>query len=248
MIRFEEALGRYRQRRLTAEEASELLGMLGRTFCRMCVRYDDDGIEGLRVIASASPSPRRAPAGKVTRMQRLFQERCRDLNMKHFHEYLIDQYHCKLRYTVKRLALQAAGLMEKIKRGGTHRKKRERQPLPGILLFQDGSQHRWVPGLAHDLDLIVKLDDAIAAIYSAILVEEEGTMSSFMGLGETITAKGLFSAFYTDRRTHYFHRPKGGRKVDKTTPTQVGRALAQLGISHIPCYSHQGLPPPKAAL
>ena len=62
-------------------------------------------------------------------------------------------------------------------------------------------------------------------------------MSSFLGLFETIAERGLFRAFYTDRGSHYFFTPKAGGKVDKTKPTQVGRALAQLGITHIPSYS-----------
>src|SRR6185312_4493119 len=97
--------------------------------------------------------------------------------------------------------------------------------------------HRWLSGGAQELDLIVTLDDATGAIYSAFLVEEEGTMSSFQGLLETIGAQGLFSAFYTDRGSHYFHTPEAAGTVDKSKPTQVGRALAQLGITHIPSYS-----------
>ena len=81
--------------------------------------------------------------------------------------------------------------------------------------------------LDRDLDLIVTLDDATGAIYSAILFAQEGTASSFLGLGEKIAKKGLFRAFYTDRGSHYFHTPKAGGKVDKTKLTQVGRALQQ---------------------
>ena len=55
-----------------------------------------------------------------------------------------------------------------------------------MLLFQDGSTHRWIGALDHDLDLVVTLDDANGAIYSALLVAQEGTMSSFLGLCETI--------------------------------------------------------------
>ena len=65
-------------------------------------------------------------------------------------------------------------------------------------------------------------------------------MSSFLGLAETIAAHGLFGALYTDRGSHYFRTPEAGGKVDKTRLTQVGRALAQLGIRHIPSYSAQG--------
>jgi hypothetical protein len=84
------------------------------------------------------------------------------------------------------------------------------------------------------------LTDATGAIYSAILVEQEGTLSSFLGLAETITEHGLFGSFYTDRGSHYFVTPKGGGKVDKSQLTQVGRALSQIGITHIASYSPQG--------
>ena len=83
-----------------------------------------------------------------------------------------------------------------------HRKRRERPPPPGMLPFRDGSPHVWLPDLGAVLDLVVTMDDATGAIYSAFLVEEEDTMSSFRGLAETIAAKGLFASLYTDRGSH----------------------------------------------
>ena len=127
--------------------------------------------------------------------------------------------------------------MKKARGRGAHRKRRPRRALPGMLLFQDGSPHRWLVDLGRDLDLIATMDDATGEVVSAFLVEEEGTFSSFRGLRETIEKKGLFCAFYTDRGSHYFHSPKAGGKVDKGRLTQVGRALVQLGIEHIPSYS-----------
>ena len=84
VLRFEEALERYRKRRLTADEAGELLGMSGRHFRRLIVRYEEDGQDGLRDRRLAKPSPRRAPAAELTRMQRLYQERYRAFTVKHF--------------------------------------------------------------------------------------------------------------------------------------------------------------------
>ena len=81
------------------------------------------------------------------------------------------------------------------------------------------------------------MDDATSAIYSAFLVDEEGTASSFRGLREVIERHGLFCALYTDWGSHYFYTPEAGGKVSKTQPTQVGRALTQLGIEHIAAYS-----------
>ena len=104
-----------------------------------------------------------------------------------------------------------------------------------MMLHQDGSIHEWVPG--RWWDLIVTLDDATGELYPAFFVAEEGTLSSFRGLYEVIAAKGLFCSLYTDRGSHYWHTPDAGGKVDKDNPTQVGRAVAQLGIELIPAYS-----------
>jgi len=237
VTRFEDAFDQYKRRRLTGEEAGELLGMSGRNFRRLCLRYEEDGIEGLRDRRIGKTSPRRAPARELERMHDLYRERYSDFTVKHFHEQLQRRHHYKLGYTVTRLSLQSVGLVAKAKRRGAHRKKRVRRPLPGMLLFQDGSTHRWIAGLERKIDLIVTLDDATGEIYSAFFVEQEGTMSSFLGLAETIGRYGLFGALYTDRAGHYFITRNG--KVDKTRLTQVGRALSQLGITHIPSYSPQ---------
>jgi hypothetical protein len=237
VTRFEDAFERYKQHRLTAEEAGELLGLSGRHFRRQCARYSEDGVDGLRDRRLGKASPRRASETELDRMHRLYREEYADFTVKHFHEELRKRHGYTLSYTVTRLSLQSAGLVKPATKRGKHRKKRPRRPLPGMMLFQDGSTHRWIGALDHDLDLIVTLDDATSRITSAFLTEEEGTMSSFTGLSETIAAHGLFGALYTDRGSHYFHTPEAGKKVDKTHPTQVGRALGQLGIRHIPSYS-----------
>jgi hypothetical protein len=81
------------------------------------------------------------------------------------------------------------------------------------------------------------MDDATSAIYTAFLVEEEGTASSFQACLEVFGEQGLPSSLYTDSGSHYFHTPEAGGKVAKGVLTQVGRALAYLGIEHIPAYS-----------
>jgi hypothetical protein len=237
VTRFEEAWTLRRKRRLTAEEAGQALGMSGRNFRRLAVRFENEGVEGLRDRRLDKPSPRRSPERELQRMMRLYRERYPDFNVVHFHEQLKQRHNYTLGYTVTRLTLQKAGLVKKAASRGGHRMKRERKAQPGMMLFQDGSTHRWIPALGRDLDLIVTLDDATSDIYSAFLVEQEGTMSSFQGLAETIAEHGLFRAFYTDRGSHYFFTPKLDGPVDKKRLTQVGRALAQFGITHIPSYS-----------
>jgi hypothetical protein len=239
VTRFEEAYVQYRKRRLTGEEAGELLGMSGRNFRRLRGRYEEDGPAGLADRRLGKPSARRRPAAEVAAMCALYRERYRGFNAKHFHEHLERRHGYKLSYSFTRLALQRAGEIAPTKQRGGHRQRRPRRPMVGMMLHQDGSSHRWIPALDRLFDLIVTLDDASNEIYSAFLVEQEGTMSSFQGLGQAIETRGLCCSLYTDRGGHYFHTPAAGGKVDKTKLTQVGRALAQLGIEHIPAYSPQ---------
>ena len=97
-------------------------------------------------------------------------------------------------YTWTKSVLQFRGLTTKAHRRGVHRRKRERRPLPGMMLFQDGSNHAWLADLP-DLDLIVTMDDATSAITSIFLCEQEGTASIFRWLSETIRTLGFFRAF-----------------------------------------------------
>jgi len=73
------------------------------------------------------------------------------------------------------------------------------------------------------MDLIVTMDDATSEIYSMLLVEEEGTASTFQALGEVIGERGLFCALYTDRGSHY-STPEGWREglEDATNASGTG--------------------------
>jgi transposase len=235
-MRFEALLDRHERGGLSQGEAAEMLGVSERTFRRWRDRLRDEGLEGLADRRIGKPSSRRAAEDEILRMLGLYREHYADFTVKHFHEQLVKRHDWRLGYTVTKLHLHRSGLVKPAPRRSAHRKKRPRRPMPGMLLHQDASRHAWLDG-APPLDLVVTLDDATSAIYSAFLVEEEGTASSFRGLAEVVATKGLFCALYTDRASHYFQTPTAGGKVSRTRPTQVGRALSQLGIEHIAAYS-----------
>ena len=237
-MRFEEVLERHERGSLTQAEAGEMLGMSERSFRRWQVRYREEGAAGLVDGRVGKPSPRRADEGELARARALYAEMYGGFTAKHFHEKLVERHGYRLGYTVTRLALQASGQLKRAPRRGAHRRRRPRRPLPGMLLHQDAARHAWLAGRPA-LDLVVTLDDATSAISSASLVAEEGTTSSFRALAEVVGTQGLFCALYTDRGGHYFHTPVAGGPVDREHPTQVGRALAQLGIEHIAAYSPQ---------
>ena len=236
-MRFEALLDRHERGELNQEEAAEMLGISERTFRRWRDRLRDEGPVGLRDRRIGKPSSRRAAVEEIQRMLGLYEERYSGFTVKHFHEQLTKRHNYKLGYTVTRLSLHSAGMVKPAPRRSAHRKKRPRRPLTGMMLHQDASRFAWLSGDDRQYDLVVTLDDATSAIYSAFLVEEEGTQSSFRGIAEVIERHGLFCELYTDRGSHYFHTPKAGEAVSKTVRTQVGRALAQLGIRHIAAYS-----------
>lgn len=234
-MKFEEIYGRVSRRELSQTEAASILGTSERTFRRWVDRIEAEGADGLYDRRLGKISRRRAPVDTVMQVLELFDTRYWDFTAKHFHERLVEDHGLTLSYNWLRLTLQSHGRTRKAPRRGAHRRKRPRRPLPGMMLHQDGSTHEWVPGRCWDL--IATMDDATSETYSAFFVEEEGTMSAFTALIEVIRAKGLFCSLYTDRASHYWHTPEAGGKVDRDTPTQVGRALAQLGIELIPSYS-----------
>jgi hypothetical protein len=217
-------------------EAGELLGMSERQFRRYRERFEEDGEAGLVDRRLGKPSEKRIATVEIDRMLELYRTVYRGWNVKHFHEQGVRDHKFSWGYTWTKTQLHAAGLVERAKRRGAHRRKRERKPCEGMMLHQDGSQHVWLEGQA-PLDLIVTMDDATSTIYSAFLVEQEGTASTFRGLLEVFVAHGLPCALYTDRGSHYFYTDKAGEAVDKDRRTQVGRALDRLGIEHIPAYS-----------
>ncbi len=235
-MRFEALLERHERGELSQVEAAEMLGMSERTFRRWRDRLEDEGPEGLIDRRIGKPSNRRAAADEILRMLGLWRDHYADFTVKHFHEQLVKRHGYKLGYTVTKLHLHRSGLVKPVPRRSAHRKKRPRRPMAGMLLHQDASRHDWLDGVP-PLDLVVTLDDAASEIYSAFLVAEEGTASSFRGLAEVVAVHGLFCALYTDRGSHYFHTPAAGGKVSRSQLTQVGRALAQLGIEHIAAYS-----------
>lgn len=237
-MRFADVLGRTERSDLSQMEAAELLGVSERTFRRWRDRHRDDGPAGL-ADRRLLPSIRRASVAEIERMLGLYRDLYRGFTVKHFHEQLGKRHNYTLGYTVTKLHLHRAGLVQAATKRSAHRKKRPRRPMVGMMLHQDASTHAWLPGETRKHDLVVTMEDATSALYSAFLVDEEGTASSLRGVREVVAKHGLFCSLYTDRGSHYFLTPEAGGRVSKTVLTQVGRALKQLGIEHIAAYSPQ---------
>src|SRR5664279_94610 len=237
-MKVQEVILRALAKKITWWQAAEIIGISDRQMRRWHERYEEFGYDGLFDRRRGRPSPKRVPLAEVERVLGLYREKYFDLNVQHFHEKLGEEHGIGWSYTWVKRALQGSGLVAKGRKRGVHRQRRERRPLPGLLLHIDGSHHRWF-GDERWYDLIVILDDASSEIYYAQLVEEESTATVMAGLREVIERKGLFCALYSDRGSHFWLTPKAGGKVDAHRLTQVGRALHALGVRMIPAYSPQ---------
>jgi len=217
-------------------EAAEIIGVTDRTMRRWREQYQEHGYSGLWDRRKQRPSPKRVPVEALEQVLRLYREKYFDFNVQHFHEKLRDEHGIHFSYTWVKTALQEAGLVSKRKKPGSHRKRRPRRALKGMMLHIDGSEHAWFGDQRRD-ELICVLDDATSEIYYAQLVEAESTRTIMAALREVIDSKGVFCTLYSDRAGHFFHTPRAGGKVDTTRLTQVGRAMQELGVKMIPAYS-----------
>jgi transposase len=195
-MRFADLLGRTERSELSQMEAAELLGISERTFRRWRDRQQEKGEAGL-ADRRLGPSLRRAPVAEIERMLGLYRELYRGFTVKHFHEQLGKRHNYTLGYTVTKLHLHRAGLVQAATKRSAHRKKRPRRPMVGMLLHQDASTHVWLAGGAAKHDLVVTMEDATSAIYSMFLVDQEGTASSLRGVRDVVAKRGLFCSLYT---------------------------------------------------
>ena len=131
-------------KKITWWQAAEILGISDRHMRRWRERYVEEGYNGLLDRRRGKPSRRRVPVVTVEKVFALYREKYFDLNVQHFHEKLQAEHGIKLSYTWVKQALQGAGLVARGRKRGAHRKRRERRPLPGMLLHIDGSPHAWL--------------------------------------------------------------------------------------------------------
>ncbi len=142
-MKIQEVILRAMAKKITWWQAAEIIGISDRSMRRWRERLEEFGYDGLFDRRRGQPSPKRVPLARVEQVLGLYRDRYFDLNVQHFHEKLGAQHGIHLSYTCVKQALQGAVLVARGRKRGVHRKRRERRPLPGMLLHIDGSRHRW---------------------------------------------------------------------------------------------------------
>ncbi len=219
-------------------QAAEIMGLSPRSMRRWRARYEEHGYDGLFDRRTQQPGPQRGPLATVEGVLRLYREQYADFNVRHVHEVLQRDHGFTLSYSWLKKALQTAGLVPYGRKRGPHRRRRERRPLPGMLLHIDASTHAWLGAgtASRTQDLVSISDDATSEVYYAALVEEENTRTVLAALRAVVETQGVFCALYSDRASPFIHTPPAGRE---SHATQVERVLGQLGIRRIVAHSPQ---------
>ena len=240
-MKIQEVILRALSGQLTWLQAADILGRSPRSIRRLRLKYQRYGYDGVFDRRRQTPSPKRAPVAEVERLLRLYRQRFAGFNVRHFLRHARAEHGVTFCYSFVKKALQGAGRVPKHCPRGRHRRRREPRPCFGELLHLDGSRHRWL-ALVPDqyLTLIAVVDDATKQVlYAELRDGGESTAAVMTALRAVLMTWGLPMALYTDRAHWAAHTPIAGGAADLTKLTQVGRALAQLGIEHILGYSPQ---------
>jgi len=240
-MKIQEVILRALSGQLTWLQAADILGRSPRSIRRLRLMYERYGQAGLFDRRRQVPSPKRAPVAEVERVLRLYRERFQGFNVRHFLRRARAEHGVTFCYAFVKRVLQGAGLVPTQRPRGRHRRRREPRPCFGELLHLDGSRHHWL-ALVPDqyFTLIAVVDDATKQLlYAELLDGGESTAAVMTALRAVLTTWGLPMALYTDRAHWAVHTPVAGGAADRTKLTQVGRALAHLGIEHILGYSPQ---------
>src|SRR5688572_5677402 len=240
-MKVQEVILRALDGKLTWAQAADILGRSPRSIRRLRWRLEHDGYDGLFDRRRQTPSPKRAPVAEIQRVLALYRDRYSGFNVRHFHQLARRHHGVRFCYAFVKKALQGAGLVAKHQPRGRHRRRREPRACFGELLHLDGSRHQWLALVPEQwLTMIVVVDDATKHVLYAELRDGGESVAAIMSaLRAVLERHGLPMALYTDRAHWAAHTPTAGGAVDRRHPTQVGRALARLGIEHILGYSPQ---------
>ena len=227
--------------KLTWLQAADILGRSPRSMRRLRLKFERYGVDDLYDRRRRTPSPKRAPVAEVQRLLALYRERYQGFNVRHFHQIARRQHQVGFCYAFVKKALQAAGLVAKQRPRGRHRRRREPRACFGELLHLDGSRHQWLALVPEQwFTLLAVVDDATKQVlYAELRAGGESVPAVMTALRAVFQRYGLPMALYTDRAHWAVHTPVAGGGPDPHRLTQVGRALARLGIEHILGYSPQ---------
>ncbi len=231
------------EQRWSVAEAAAVLGVSERHAWRMLAAYRGEGAAAL-AHGNRGRIPSNATSPIVqTEVITLARERYQGVNHTHLTELLAQREGVVLsRSTVRRLLVGAGIPSPRHRRPPRHRCRRERMPQEGMLVQVDGSPHRWLEERGPWLTLLLAVDDATGKVPYALFREQEDTVGYFCLMKGIIENRGIPLAVYSDRHVVFHHPSLADKTVEaplakKGKLTQFGRAMRELGVTHVFAHS-----------
>jgi transposase len=245
-----EVLSRVESGHLTAGEAGKLLDLSIRQVRRILAAYRKEGPAAL-AHGNRGRKPKHAISEETkARVVELARAKYSDYNHQHLSEELGGEGIAISRPSVRRI-LGAVGLKSpKTRRAPKHRNRRERFAQEGMLLQADGSPHDWLEGRGPRLTLHAAIDDATSKLVGGVFRLEEDAAGYLELFRQVVLREGVPLAVYHDRHDIFVQKPRSAQAAESretieeqlkgySEPTQVGRALIELGIRSIEAHSPQ---------
>src|SRR6266404_3884465 len=242
------ALKKAKKKLITQRQAAEELGQTERHIRRLLVKLRKQGDAAVVHALRGQSSNRKLDEKiKTKAMAMLRQEVYRGFGPTLASEYLAQQRQITVsRETVRawmieaRLWHAARGPVEEI------HVWRERRSRFGELVQWDTSEHRWLEQRGPKLYLISMIDDATSRIHARFVLHDS-TEENMRLLWSYLECHGRPLSFYTDKASLFQTAPKTPRDLkelprderEPLPPTQIGRALAEVGIVWIAAHSPQ---------
>jgi len=231
--------------RLSVREASRLLQLSERQVQRLKRRYQPGSIAWVQHGNRGRSMPWAVSLPQQQLILRLARGKYQGFNDSHLTEKLRAEENLSVsRETVRRLLRAAKLASPQKRRPRQYRSRRLPRPRFGMMALTDASRHDWLQGRGPQLTLIGFQDDATSQILAAhFQLEAENILGYLRALHTMITAHGIPLSLYRDRHSIFqrndAHWTLAEQLAGKQSPTQLGRALDELGIQQIPAYSPQ---------
>ena len=231
--------------RVSVSEAARLLQLSARQVQRLKRRYEPDSVAWVQHGNRGRSMPWAVSSPQQQLILDLARGKYRGFNDSHLAEKLRDEEGLPLsRETVRRILRAAKLASPQKRRPRKYRSRRLPRPRFGMMALTDASRHDWLEGRGPVLTLLGFQDDATGQILAAhFQLEAENTVGYLRALRAMIATHGVPLSLYRDRHGIFqrndAHWTLAEQLAGKQSPTQLGRALDELGIEQIPAYSPQ---------
>jgi transposase len=231
--------------RLSIGRGAELLELSRRQVQRLKQQYDPQDVSWVYHGNQGRIPTNRLPGNVRNQVLELARSKYAGFNDHHLQEKLSEQEGLRLsRQSVRRILRSAGMASPQKRRPRKYRSRRERRSQEGMLLLIDGSRHDWLEGRGPELTLLGTVDDATGKVPAAhFQLPHEDAGGYLRLLRSLVEGPGIPWCLYRDRHGSLQRNDKhwsiqeqlAGRQL----PTQVGRALEEMGISTIAALTPQ---------